>query len=166
MLNTIGYEGARPEDLIRTLQAAGISVLFDVRDRAQSRRPGFSKSALSQSLADAGIAYVHYRELGDPKEGREAARAGDIVTFRKIFAAVLERPDAVAAVAAVADASTKADVCMLCYERDPGQCHRTLIADKIETITGQKTRHLGVRRFEPSQQQEGRVRYPCESAAA
>ena len=75
MLATIGYEGARPDDFVGTLQLADIEMVIDIRDRAQSRRPGFSKSALRENLEQNGISYLHLKELGDPKDGRDAAEA-------------------------------------------------------------------------------------------
>lgn len=147
-LSTIGYENARPEDFIRTLQMARIKTVIDVRDRAQSRRPGFSKSALSQLLEEAGISYVHLRELGDPREGREAARAGDFGKFRKIYANVLRTSSARMALRKVKDEASKTSACLLCYERDPDTCHRKIVADKIAGELGIAIRHLGVRRFE------------------
>lgn len=166
MLNTIGYEGSKLTDFIQTLQTAEIDLVIDVRDRAQSRRPGFSKTALKENLAVAGIRYLHLKELGDPKEGREAARSGDYVKFRSIFAQVLDTAAAKAALDEIVSASERESVCLLCYERDQSQCHRALISNVIETKTGNKTRHLGVRKFEQIQQHARRVLDPRESAPA
>jgi len=148
MLNTIGYEGATPADFVKTLKLAQIGTVIDIRDRAQSRRAGFSKTALSQILAEAGIGYIHYKELGDPKEGREAARANDIPRFRRIFSEVLETEEAKSALKKVIETAEDEAVCLLCYERDETHCHRKLVADRIEAMTGKKARHLGVRQFE------------------
>ena len=148
MLSTIGYEGASPADFIQTLKVAGVEFVIDIRDRAQSRRPGFSKTALERTLAEAGIGYLHLRELGDPKEGREAARAGDMELFQKTFRGVLRTTEAQAALEVIALASESRSTCLLCYERDYRNCHRKLVSDKIENQTGLKTRHLGVRQFE------------------
>ena len=166
MLSTIGYEGAQPSDFLQTLRQAGVDLIVDVRDRAQSRRPGFSKSALELSLSAIGIGYVHYKELGDPKEGREAARANDMVKFRRIFSAVLETQEAKLAIRKIVQASTNQHACLLCFERAPADCHRTLVAVKVEAATGKKTQHLGVRRFEQVEQLQGRVRHPGEGATA
>ncbi|MBP7648880.1 MAG: DUF488 domain-containing protein [Phenylobacterium sp.] len=157
MLSTIGYEGARPDDFIQTLQSVGIDLVIDIRDRAQSRRPGFSKSSLGQILTEGGIRYIHYKELGDPKEGRDAARAKDFEKFRRVFAGVLETEAAKAALKRIAEASAIESVCLLCYERDQTHCHRALVASKIEAMTGRKTRHLGVRQFEQNHKRAGRV---------
>ena len=84
-LATIGYESADLADFIATLRHAGISRLIDIRELPISRRKGFAKSALSEALNHAGIGYIHLRGLGDPKEGREAARAGNLAQFRRVF---------------------------------------------------------------------------------
>ncbi len=147
MLSTIGYEGAELEDFILTLKAAKVDILLDIRERAQSRRRGFSKSALRERLGTAGITYLHLRELGDPKEGRDAARAGQIGRFKKVYAAVLRSAAAKAALDMIAQVSEKSNACLLCYERDFQDCHRKLISDKVESRTGRNTRHLGVKRF-------------------
>lgn len=166
MLATIGYEKAQLEHFIGTLQAAGIDVLIDIRDRAQSRRKGFSKTALSNRLSDAGIEYLHFRNLGDPKEGREAARAGDIALFRRIFGQVMKGSAARSDLAKIADLAQDKAVCLLCYERDHKQCHRKIVADELETTLGVKTKHLGVQAFEPVKKSKGRLLHSRQSAAA
>src|SRR5262245_40249810 len=93
---TIGYEGATPDAFDAALRAAGVEMLVDVRAVAVSRRKGFSKSALSQRTREGGRDYLHLRDLGDPKAGREAARAGQLNLFRQIFAAHMKTPPAAA----------------------------------------------------------------------
>lgn len=148
MLATIGYEGADLEDFLETLRRAQIEVLVDVRDRAQSRRKGFSKTALSQALNGAGIQYLHYPELGDPKPGRDAARSGDWDTFRRIYRAVIKSDDAQKAIEAIKGVLEKNSACLLCYERDPATCHRAIVADNIRNQLEIEVRHLGVRKFD------------------
>lgn len=148
MLYTIGYEGAALDDFVATLQAAGVTVLADIRERAQSRRKGFSKTALATALADAGIRYVHFRELGDPKEGREAARAGDWKTFKSVFSSVMATGEAKAAIDAIASQARSDAVCLLCYERDHRTCHRKIVSEALEARLDVRTTHLGVQRVE------------------
>lgn len=148
MLNTIGYEGADLEDFVQTLILAEIDILIDIRDRAQSRRKGFSKTALSERLAKDGIEYVHHRALGDPKEGREAARAGNWSKFKKVFEAVLKTDAAQSAISTITNLSKSQNICLLCYERDEKTCHRKIVSEIIDKKLKRKTRHLGVRQFE------------------
>lgn len=166
MISTIGYEGARPDDFVGTLQLVDIRMVIDIRDRAQSRRPGFSKSALRESLEEAGISYLHLKELGDPKEGRDAARSGDFDRFRRIYASVLETTEATEALDQIAALSQQMSVCLLCYERDHRECHRKIVADHLESVVGFKVRHLGVKTNVAVREFHGRVRDAREGAAA
>lgn len=166
MLATIGYEGARLDDFVATLQFVDVQMIIDIRDRAQSRRPGFSKSALRENLEKHGIGYVHLKELGDPKEGRDAARSGDLAKFRKVYAAVLETQQAIDALDQIAVLAKRLNVCLLCYERDHHECHRKIVADRLESIAGFKVRHLGVQTHVALGKQPGRVHHSGEGAPA
>lgn len=149
MLFTIGYEKATLEHFIGTLQKADIDILVDVRDRAQSRRKGFSKTALSNALGEHGIEYLHLRVLGDPKEGREAARSGDWAEFHRIYGAVIEQPEAIDALDSIAKLVDRKKVCLMCYERDYSECHRALVSDRLFDERNLQSQHLGVQAFEP-----------------
>lgn len=144
MLHTIGYEQAELADFINTLVISKIDILVDVRDRAQSRKRGFSKTALSEALHNAGISYLHLKQLGDPKEGRNAARSGNWKKFDKIYTAVLKTEIAQSAIKEIIDLSKNSNACLLCYERDHKTCHRKYISDEIDLRTSTKTKHLGV----------------------
>ncbi len=58
---------------------------------AATRRTGFSKTVLSSGLQAVGIVYLHLRDLGAPKAGREAARAGRSGEMHDIYAGQLSR---------------------------------------------------------------------------
>jgi uncharacterized protein (DUF488 family) len=127
-LATIGYEAAPQARVIDTLTAAGVQVVIDVRAVAASRRAGFSKGVLSASLEDAGIEYVHLRELGTPKEGRIAARHGRTAEMTEIFEAHLAEPRAQLQLAQAVEIAKGKKAALLCYEADPKGCHRTIVA--------------------------------------
>lgn len=116
---------------LAALQEAGVEVLADVRAIAASRRPGFSKNALAANLAEAGIEYRHFRALGTPTEGRAAARALDLPKLKRVYAGQLELPEAIAAGAELAELVRERRVALLCYEREPGCCHRTLLRQAV-----------------------------------
>jgi len=144
-LATIGYEGASLGDFISTLLAAGVQRVVDVREVAQSRRPGFSKNALRDALEEVDIDYHHIRQLGDPKQGREAARSGKFELFRNIYSAHLDLPASREALKdAVALATTKPSA-LVCFERDPKHCHRSIVAQRITDLCSLKVINLGVR---------------------
>lgn len=144
-LSTIGYEGSTLEDFIATLKAAGVRRILDIRELPISRRKGFAKTALSAALESAGITYVHLKGLGDPKEGREAARANDRATFLRVYRKQLKTPVAIADMEKASSIAAQGAACLLCYERDPATCHRSLVAQIISDTLGASIKHLGVR---------------------
>ena len=124
---TIGYEKSTQPELIAALQAAGVTRMIDVRAVPLSRRPGFSKNILKNGLAEAGIDYVHLKALGTPAEGREAARKGRHAELERIYAGQLELPEAIVAGAQMRELAAEKPSALLCYEREPSGCHRTLL---------------------------------------
>jgi uncharacterized protein (DUF488 family) len=126
-LFTIGYEGATQAEVIAALTAAGVERLIDVRAVPLSRRPGFSKNILAAGLREAGIDYVNLKALGTPPEGREAARKGKLDVLERVYSAQLETPEAGLAAAQMIELATEKPSALLCFEREPSGCHRTLL---------------------------------------
>jgi len=89
---TIGYEKVLPPALLAELQAAGVERVLDVRYRPQSRRPGRSKTRLSDLLAEHDIAYEHRHGLGRRPTSagcsRTAAPSRDASSFVRTSGAV------------------------------------------------------------------------------
>jgi uncharacterized protein (DUF488 family) len=132
-LFTIGYEQTPAKSVLDELERAGVKLLVDVRAVASSRRPGFSKSQLAAGLDERGIAYLHLRGLGTPKDGRIAARSGKFDALHKIYARHLKTPQAREELDELSSlVKTSGPVCILCYERDHLHCHRRWIAEIIE----------------------------------
>ena len=130
-LATIGYEQATQGAVIDKLKTAGVEVVIDVRAVAASRRAGFSKTLLSASLNEAGIGYVHLRQLGTPKPGREAARKGKVAEMHEIFKAHMVEPAAQLELAKATEIAAGKKTALLCYEADACGCHRTILANWI-----------------------------------
>jgi uncharacterized protein (DUF488 family) len=128
---TIGYENATMGDFIDSLTSAGVKRVIDVRAVPNSRRPGFSKTPLRNALAEAGIEYVHLRALGTPADGRAAARAGRHEDLERIYAGQLELPEAIAEGAQMLALAAEKPSALLCYEREPEHCHRTLLLKAV-----------------------------------
>lgn len=143
-LMTIGYEGASIEDFVATLRHTAIEVLVDVRDVPISRKPGFSKKLLAKRLNEAGIRYIHLRELGNPKPGREAARQGKVEIFERIFRSHLARPDSQEALSQAAGIAAQNRAALLCFESDHSDCHRSIVAGFIAKREQLSVRHLNV----------------------
>jgi uncharacterized protein (DUF488 family) len=130
---TIGYEAATMTDFLAALTSAGVERVIDVRALPLSRRPGFSKSPLRVALGEAGIGYVHLRALGTPAAGREAARKGRHEELKRIYAGQLELPEAIAEGAQMLDLATERPSALLCFEREPGGCHRSLLLAAVSS---------------------------------
>ena len=128
---TIGYEGTTVPEFTAALQKAGVKRVIDVRALPLSRRPGFSKSPLRAALAEAGIEYVHLKALGTPAEGRAAARAGRNAELERIYAGQLELPEAMAQSAQMLQLASEEPSALLCMEREPAHCHRTLLLNAV-----------------------------------
>ena len=128
---TIGYEGATVGEFLAALKVAGVERVIDVRALPLSRRPGFSKTPLSGALAEAGIEYVHLKALGTPGDGRAAARAGRHEDLKRIYAGQLELPEAMAQSAQMLDLAAEKPSALLCMEREPAHCHRTLLLSAV-----------------------------------
>ena len=124
---TIGYEATTMGEFIAALETAGVQRVIDVRALPLSRRPGFSKTPLRGSLAEAGIDYVHLRALGTPAAGRDAARKGRHDELKRIYASQLELPEAIAEGAQMLELARDRPSALLCFEREPAACHRTLL---------------------------------------
>lgn len=128
---TIGYEGATQAEVIDRLREAGVKLLADVRAVPLSRRPGFSKNILAAGLREAGIDYVGYKALGTPPEGREAARKHNHARLAEVYAGQLELPEAMLQGAQLVDAARETPTAVLCFEREPGGCHRSLLIKAV-----------------------------------
>jgi uncharacterized protein (DUF488 family) len=142
-LHTIGYEQTPAAAVLDELARARVDLLVDVRAIASSRRPGFSKRQLAAGLDERGIKYLHLRGLGTPKEGRLAARAGNIDklfdVYEKHLVTVQAREELDELVSL---ARSGQRLCLLCYERDPAHCHRQWIAERVHDRAGVRVEHL------------------------
>ena len=141
-LFTIGYEGLVQAQLLDLLASAGVRTVLDVRAVPLSRKAGFSKNVLAASLAAHGINYIHERRLGTPKPGRDAARAGRSAEMHAVFDAHMLTGDAIEALAGATELVGAQPTCLLCFERAPHDCHRSIVARMIHARTGQAIRHL------------------------
>jgi uncharacterized protein (DUF488 family) len=131
-LFTIGYEQSTPKAVLGELKRAKVKLLVDTRAVAASRKPGFSKRQLAATLDEEGIGYIHLQKLGTPTEGRTAARSGNFDKLWRIYATHLKTPEAIEAMdELVGLVKAGKPICLLCFERDPAQCHRSRIAEIV-----------------------------------
>lgn len=128
---TIGYETTTMVEFLAALQGAGVERVIDVRAVPNSRRPGFSKNPLKNALAEVGIDYVHLKALGTPADGRSAARAGRQADLERIYAGQLDLPEAIVQAEQMRELAADKPSALLCYEREPASCHRTLLLNAV-----------------------------------
>jgi uncharacterized protein (DUF488 family) len=144
-LATIGVYGFGADGFLRALRAAEIHVLIDVRQRRGVRGSEYAwanAARLQAALEDAGIGYVHVKELAPTTELRqlqyaEDAREGVGKRSRTQLApGYVERYTREildpAGVQPVIDAlPPEGAAALFCVERDPEACHRSLIAARV-----------------------------------
>jgi uncharacterized protein (DUF488 family) len=139
---TIGYEGLTPRKFLDLARRCGVERIIDVRELATSRRAGFAKTALSNSLENAGIAYTHLPELGCPRTIRHEYRGDQNWSrYTKRFCAYLSTCDET--LEALAHLAMAERCCLLCFEEDFNFCHRSFVAERLGEFTGAlKINHL------------------------
>ncbi len=140
---TIGYEGLSIESFTALLSKNKINTIVDIRELPLSRKPGFSKKALTNHLKLSGIAYVHMNKLGCPTNVRNAYKEdGDWAHYTKGFVAHLQEQDS-----AISELSTlvRSSICaLLCYEADYNYCHRSMVAEAVSKLSGVEIQHLQI----------------------
>ena len=128
---TIGHGTRTLEELVATLQEAGVETLVDVRRFPGSRRnPQFSQTMLAAELESADIGYRHAPDLGGRRsgvQGEERFACLRVAAFRS-YAAWMSSPEWQQA---IAETLGLANPCFMCAETLPWRCHRRLIADLL-----------------------------------
>ena len=107
----IGYQGRTQQEFIELLQAEGVTLLVDLRERPYSRKPGFSQKRLSQALHAAGIEYLWMGNL-----------LGGFTCQRGAWQEGCEQ---------LAKLSKENTIAMMCLEADYRQCHRKEVAEML-----------------------------------
>jgi uncharacterized protein (DUF488 family) len=140
---TIGHSNRTLEQFIELLGSQKIELLADVRRFPGSRRlPHFNQENLSKSLADAGIEYVHFPELG----GRRKALANSpnnawrVEAFRA-YADFMMTPEFRAGIDRLLALAQRKRTAIMCAEALWWQCHRSLIADYLKAA-GHEALHI------------------------
>lgn len=132
---TIGYEGREINEFISRLKHFNVTRLIDVREIPLSRKRGFSKSALKERLEYENIEYVHLKPLGSPADIRKKLKAdGDYKYFSDAYSKYLSRN--LEAVKEVYQYVVHGINCIMCFERFPEKCHRSIVANKIKEYGG------------------------------
>ena len=163
---TIGYEGAEVSTFIDCLIRRGVDVLIDVRELPLSRRRGFSKSPLSELLARNGIKYCHLKTLGAPKALRAALKKSrDYGAYFRDFNKYMAKNRHILKQLSCTFAG--AAVVLMCFERNPAECHRSVVARELGKMVRIEPAHLQVERGDHHEQvREGARLHPRQGVSA
>ncbi len=153
---TVGVYGATLDRFLRVLAEADVRLVLDVRQRRGVRGPQYAwanSQRLQRALAEAGMGYRHLRELAPTTELRQLQYAVDDATgvgkrtrtqlapeyaarYRREILAQVDLGELVETLPAAGISA------LLCVERDPEACHRSLIAERLATEHGFEVLHL------------------------
>jgi uncharacterized protein (DUF488 family) len=152
---TIGVYGFDIESFLAALADGGVSIVLDVRQRRGVRGPEYAwanSQRLQAALAQGGVDYRHLKELAPTTEMRQLQyRADDrrgegkrsrtklAPEYASRYTEEILDPADLEPIAALANERLPA---LLCVERDPEACHRSLIAACLERDWGLKAVHL------------------------
>jgi uncharacterized protein (DUF488 family) len=128
---TIGYERLRPETLAAELQAEGVERVIDVRERAQSRKPGMSKGNLTRLFAAQGMRYEHRRALGTPADLRALYRTNKVERAAAGFREYVEHTAADELERLAGELDDGPPTALLCLEEEPERCHRRVLTEAL-----------------------------------
>jgi uncharacterized protein (DUF488 family) len=140
-IHTIGYQQRAGVELVRALVEARIDFLVDVRAVPMSRKPDFRKNRLIALLEEGGIRYVGMPGLGTPKFLRDKLAADK--NYDEFFDIFRDHLSSVGAhVESLARLATRKRVSLMCFERDPNECHRLAVAGRVSSLVGSPVVHL------------------------
>jgi len=154
-LRTIGVYGFDRDSFLAALTGAGVDLLLDVRQRRGVRGSEYAwanAQRLQAALDEAGIGYSHLKELAPTTEMRqlqyaEDERRGEGKRSRTVLAPayveryaneVLDQVNLEPIVRWIG----KSQPALLCVERDPEACHRSLVAERLRDEYGFEVEHL------------------------
>ena len=151
-LYTIGHGNLEIKPFINILQDNKVRWVADVRSAPYSRMfPWFSKAELAQALEEAGIRYLFLgNELGGkPREGEADSDWVQGKLNPALVSGLSHTKRWAKGIAYLAGVVRSMDEdnetgCLLCSEKDPNNCHRSLISFQIENaVPGLSVLHLG-----------------------
>lgn len=139
IVHTVGHSNHSEQVFVELLQGNGVSAIADVRSSPYSRfNPQFNRETLVRSLRNAGIAYVFLgAELGARSEDAACYESGKVQYDRlaktDLFKRGLDR---------VMEGSLTYSVALMCAEKDPLDCHRTILVARHLVDRGVQVKHI------------------------
>jgi uncharacterized protein (DUF488 family) len=142
-IHTAGYQGLTLDEFTNKLAGAGIRTLIDVRKTPFSRIKGFSRTSLKTQMNNAGIDYIHMPELGVESSWRNNLNTPEDhkALLERYKAEVLSnRKTELRTITELLESGQT--IVLVCMEKDPAACHRTMVAQAVSELTGAEVVHL------------------------
>jgi uncharacterized protein (DUF488 family) len=144
VIYTVGHSTRSADDTLKILAAGSVKLIADVRRFPGSRRfTQFNQDSMTQWLADAGIDYRHFPDLG----GRRSQRLPDSpnhawrVEAFNAYADYMQAAGFIVSLNQLMEVGLATPTANMCSEALPHKCHRRLISDYL-LVRGWQVRHL------------------------
>ena len=136
---SVGHSNHSIERFVDLLALHGINAVADVRSTPYSRwQSQFNKEPLSSALKVKGVAYVFLgKELG-ARSGDPGCYDNGVVQYRKLANTALFR----SGIERLLDGSRRMSIALMCAEKDPLDCHRTILVARELADQGHDVRHI------------------------
>ena len=136
---TVGHSTHEFEDFVSLIEQHGVDAVADVRSVPYSRwQPQFNREDLAEALKARGIAYVFLgKELGARSDDPQCYENG-----RVQYRALAETPLFQSGIKRVRDGSRHRRIALMCAEKDPLDCHRTILVARELVATGEDVTHI------------------------
>jgi uncharacterized protein YeaO (DUF488 family) len=140
---TIGHSNRPIAQFIELLQTHGVQQVIDIRTIPKSRHnPQFNGDSLAGSLREAGIRYVHLKNLGGLRHARkDSMNLGWRNASFRGFADYMQTPEFAAALDRAIKLAAKRPSALMCAEAVPWRCHRSLVGDAL-LVRGARVLHI------------------------
>jgi uncharacterized protein (DUF488 family) len=136
---TIGHSNHAAEDFLALLRSHGVAAVADVRSAPYSRyNPHYDREALRDTLRAAGLEYAFLgRELGARPDDAACYLRGKVqfgaLAATRLFQDGLKR---------VRQGSERFRVALMCAEKEPLECHRSILVARHLVEAGCAVRHI------------------------
>ncbi len=136
---TVGHSTHALEDFISLIEQHGVDAVADVRSVPYSRwQPQFNREDLAEALKTRGIAYVFLgKELGARSDDPQCYQNG-----RVQYRSLAETPLFQSGIKRVRDGSRHRRIALMCAEKDPLDCHRTILVARELVASGVDVAHI------------------------
>ena len=136
---TIGHSTQPVERFLELLEKHRVTAVADVRSSPYSRHaPQYCTDDLRASLKDSGVAYVFLGEELGARSNDDTCYVEDIVSYEKLANTSLFK----GGIQRVEDGCKRYRIALMCSERDPTECHRTILVSKILSERGVEIKHI------------------------